>query len=563
MPRTTRFQRLTHAALVAAATLAAAALTAARPSAAQELHCESGACSVEPAEGWIRGPEGPVFARYERIDGIPVVQGDILVEELGRVGRSAIVAGGIQTWQGGVMPFAIDPALPNPERVLDAVDHINSNTSLTLVPRTQEADYVDFVPSGGCSSFIGRVGGRQPIHLAPGCVVPQTVHEILHAAGFYHEQSRTDRDQFVAVQLQNVEPGKEFNFDTFVAGQGLNHGPYDYASIMHYGTHFFSVNGQPTLVATQTLPPGVVLGGGSGLSPGDISGVTALYGGAPPVPTGETLLLNGVPAGPLAGAQNAELRFRLDVPEGAEDLVFELSGGSGDADLLVAFGRQPSAADFDCRPFVTGNTETCSFGGATPGSWHVLVQGFAPFADSTLVAHYAVQGPLPGGLQPISAAKFKLKQDSASPAKNRMIATSVDVNALPPAAGSTADPLRFGGRLRVVNPATLEQGAIVLPTGGWTRKANGTLRFAGGPCSVSLKPSGRLKVRCAGAVSGFTLNEPAQGSLGLALELGSSGFCAGLGGATTRDFGIGWNPTSPRKGMFTQSAATPPTACSF
>ena len=566
MTRNTRLQ-LHRIALLAAAVLGAATLTAARPAASQELHCEPGACDVQPAEGWIRGPEGPVYAHYEHVDGVAVLQGDILVEELGhRHPRAAIVTGGIQTWTGGVMPYAIDPALPDPQRVLDAIDTINSQTTLTLVPHTGEADYVEFVPSGGCSSFIGRVGGRQPINLAPGCLAPQTIHEILHAAGFYHEQSRTDRDLYVTVQLQNVEPGKEFNFDTFVAGRGLNHGPYDYASIMHYGTHFFSVNGQPTLVPTQPLPPGVVLGGGSGLSAGDIAGVSALYGGTPPpppAPVSATPLANGVAQGPLAGAQGEALRFTLAVPQGATDLAFELAGGSGDADLLVAFGREPSASDFDCRPFLTGNDETCTFAAPAAGTWHATVQGFSSFAGATLVARYVEPGPSPATLQPVALQKLKLKQDAADVAKNRLMVKSVDAGAVPPAAGSPADPSLAGGRLVIANPATGEQGALVLPAGGWTHKRNGSLRYADGTCSLSLKPSGKWKVRCAGFASGFTLDEIAQGSLIVVLELGSGGGLCARAGNASQDFGFGTSAAKPTRGAFAAANAPAPGTCTY
>ena len=143
----TRFQSFTRTVLIAAAALGAVSFTAARPASTQELHCAEQPCDVEPAEGWIRGPEGAVFARYERVDGVAVLQGDILVEELPRVGRSAIVTGGMQTWPGGVMPYVIDPALPDPQRVVAAIDQINAQTTLTLVARTNESDYVEFVPA--------------------------------------------------------------------------------------------------------------------------------------------------------------------------------------------------------------------------------------------------------------------------------------------------------------------------------------------------------------------------------------------------------------------------------
>ena len=60
-----------------------------------------------------------------------------------------------------------------------------------------------------CVSFVGMVGGKQGMSLDPGCVQTRIIqHEFMHAAGFYHEQERHDRDDYVLVVEANIEPGK-------------------------------------------------------------------------------------------------------------------------------------------------------------------------------------------------------------------------------------------------------------------------------------------------------------------------------------------------------------------
>ncbi|KAI5607619.1 nephrosin isoform 1 precursor, partial [Silurus asotus] len=78
-----------------------------------------------------------------------------------------------------------------------------------------------------CYSYIGRVGGKQVLSLQRnGCVYYNTVqHELLHALGFNHEQSRSDRDKHVKILYENIKPGEEGNFRK-VATNNLNT-PYD------------------------------------------------------------------------------------------------------------------------------------------------------------------------------------------------------------------------------------------------------------------------------------------------------------------------------------------------
>jgi Zn-dependent metalloprotease len=95
-------------------------------------------------------------------------------------------------------------------------------------------------------------------------------------------------------------------------------------------------------------------------------------------------LQNGVPVTGLSGAQSQELSYTVTVPAGSS-LMIAMSGGSGDADLYVKKGSAPTTSSYDCRPYKTGNTESCSFSGAS-GTYYIKVRGYTAFSGVSLKA---------------------------------------------------------------------------------------------------------------------------------------------------------------------------------
>ena len=75
--------------------------------------------------------------------------------------------------------------------------------------RTNEQHYVDIINSGGCASYVGLLSrGRQELWLNrdQGCVQEYiVVHELLHALGFHHEQTRPDRDSYITIHWDNIK----------------------------------------------------------------------------------------------------------------------------------------------------------------------------------------------------------------------------------------------------------------------------------------------------------------------------------------------------------------------
>jgi choriolysin H len=122
-----------------------------------------------------------------------------------------------------------------------------TNGCLRFEKRTSEVIYLEYFKGSGCWSFIGRSSrGKQQISIGRGCGRTYIViHETLHALGFFHEQSRSDRDDFVKINFGNIRTGMEGNFRK--ANTDNLGTDYDFNGIMHYGATAFTKNGLPTI----------------------------------------------------------------------------------------------------------------------------------------------------------------------------------------------------------------------------------------------------------------------------------------------------------------------------
>ncbi len=101
-----------------------------------------------------------------------------------------------------------------------------------------------------------------------------------------------------------------------------------------------------------------------------------------------TALSNNVPVSGISGSQASQQFWKLTVPAGQTSLVFQISGGTGDADLYVRKGAAPTTATFDCRPYITGNNETCTFTSPAAADYYVMLRGYTSYSGVTLVGHY-------------------------------------------------------------------------------------------------------------------------------------------------------------------------------
>ena len=106
-----------------------------------------------------------------------------------------------------------------------------------------------------------------------------------------------------------------------------------------------------------------------------------------PPPT-DTALTNGVAKTGLSAATGGTLSFVMDVPAGATNLKFAMSGGTGDADMYVRYGSAPTTTVYDCRPYVGGNTETCTYTTVQAGRYYVMLSGYSAFSGVSLTGSY-------------------------------------------------------------------------------------------------------------------------------------------------------------------------------
>ncbi|XP_035991589.1 high choriolytic enzyme 1-like [Fundulus heteroclitus] len=177
-----------------------------------------------------------------------------------------------------LVPYEIssDYSVKERNQIIDGLQSFNKSTCIRFVQRTSShRDYIHFFLGDGCWSYLGRQKGGQKISLTnKGCLhLGKIQHEILHALGFNHEQSRSDRDKYVKILFDNIKPGKRGNFEKKKTNNlGTT---YDFDSVMEYANKAFSKNGKPTIVAKSD--PNLVFGQRIQMDDNDINRVNKLY----------------------------------------------------------------------------------------------------------------------------------------------------------------------------------------------------------------------------------------------------------------------------------------------
>ncbi|XP_033726981.1 MAM and LDL-receptor class A domain-containing protein 1-like [Pecten maximus] len=189
-------------------------------------------------------------------------------------------------WSQGIVPYEISSAFSSSEKniIETAIKEVADKTCVKFQPRANtnpsqlgHNTYIEFFSESGCWSYVGRVfSGKQQISLQKGgCVTNSiTIHEMLHAIGQMHEQSRTDRDNYVAMLWNNIQGGQ--NNNNMAKENTLDNNRYDYESVLQYSLYAFSSNGLPTMEFSDRRLD-FLANSADGLTFYDIKDITAAY----------------------------------------------------------------------------------------------------------------------------------------------------------------------------------------------------------------------------------------------------------------------------------------------
>lgn len=236
----------------------------------------------KPADGGRpKPPKGSI--PFEVHEGLVVAFGDIL---LGKPTRDDFPEKGFieapprYAWPKGEIAYSFEPNFPNPDRVMRVINYFNEFTPVRFVQYDgKQSDSIVFARTNVqlCLSYVGKITGHQPIYLDDRCGEKEIMHELMHALGFIHEQSRPDRDSFVRVNWYNIQIDKQSQFEIAppIYGDIYKNRPFDYQSVMIYGpTDFARSPGEPTM---ESLTGAAIQPSSQGLSPEDLQRLILLY----------------------------------------------------------------------------------------------------------------------------------------------------------------------------------------------------------------------------------------------------------------------------------------------
>lgn len=206
-------------------------------------------------------------------------EGDIVLHDH----EKNVLVSNASKWPNATIPFHIQEDDFTDEEIkviLLAVREFHTKTCLRLKPyEPTDENWISITGNDrGCFSYVGNMneGGQQLNLFTPNCVKKGIVqHELLHSAGFYHQQSSTNRDEYIEIIWENIDEDHAGNFRKYDSNIITDYDlEYDFDSIMHYSSKAFSKNGNATIVPKQNVSR---LGQRNGFTEIDIAKLNRMY----------------------------------------------------------------------------------------------------------------------------------------------------------------------------------------------------------------------------------------------------------------------------------------------